>query len=179
MLSFMKDEESRDNGSQADTSSGGLSSNKETSQTDQTAGKTSQAAGKTSQAAGQTDQAAGKTSQAAGKTSQAAGKTSQIASLNTTLSDAGGQEQVPSQDFLVPSSSGKKVKYTTMILGVVFLVGAASLFLMIKKFGPAEAQAGLSQEELKMERDIAAMADTKAAIHNKMNDIVDRISRIS
>ena len=38
MLSFMKDEESRDNGSQADTSSGGLSSNKETSQTDQAAG---------------------------------------------------------------------------------------------------------------------------------------------
>jgi len=137
MLSFMKDEEGQDNVTQADTSSGDLSSSQETSQA------------------------------------------TQGSSLTTTLADAGDQDEAPSQDFLVPSSSGKKVKYSTMILGVVFLVGAASLFLMIKKIGPADAQAGLSQDDLKIESAIQKLSGSKAAITGKMNAIVDRISRLT
>jgi hypothetical protein len=66
-----------------------------------------------------------------------------------------------------------------MILGAVFLIGVASLFLAIKKFGPAEAQAGLSAQELQIESAIAKLNGSKAAINNKMNDIVDRISKLS
>ena len=65
------------------------------------------------------------------------------------------------------------------MLFAVFLVGAASLFLMIKKFGPADAQAGLSQEELKIESAIKKLSGSKAAINDKMNDIVERISGLS
>ncbi len=106
-------------------------------------------------------------------------ESAEVSSLNKTLSEGGSLEEAPSQDFLAPSSSGKKVKYSTMILGAVFLIGAASLFLMIKKFGPAEAQAGLSQEELQIESAIAKLSGSKAAINDKMNDIVDRISGLS
>lgn len=151
MLSFMKDEEGQDNVIQEDGSSGDLSSSQETIQTTQ---ETSQA-------------------------TQGASQTTLATSLNTTLADAGNQDEVPSQDFLVPSSSGKKVKYTTIILGVVFLIGAASLFLMIKKIGPSDAQAAPSQEELKIESAIQKLSGSKAAITGKMNAIVDRISRLT
>jgi hypothetical protein len=151
MLSFMKDEEGQDNVTQTDTSSGDLSSSQETSQT----------------------------TQGISQATQESSKATRETSLNTTLADAGDQNEAPSQDFLVPSSSGKKVKYSTIILGVVFLVGAASLFLMIKKIGPSDAQAGPSQEDLKIESAIQKLSGSKAAITSKMNAIVDRISRLT
>ncbi len=107
------------------------------------------------------------------------GGSSQGTSLNEALKAGGGGSDASDQDFLVPSSSGKKVKYSTVILGVVFLVGAALLFFMITKFGPGEAKAGLSEDELKIESAIAKLSGSKVAINDRMNNIVDRISSLS
>ncbi|MCF7955817.1 MAG: hypothetical protein K9M75_08455 [Phycisphaerae bacterium] len=165
MMSFMKDEEGQDNLTQANTSSGNLSSS----------GETAQAAQETSQETQGNSQAVHGAGQAVHGTSQAVYGTS----LTATLADAGGRDEAHSEDFLVPSSSGKKVKCSTIILGVVFLVGAASLFLMIKKIGPSQAQAAPSQDDLKIESAIQKLSGSKAAITGKMNAIVDRISRLT
>lgn len=100
-------------------------------------------------------------------------------SLGDALSDSNDKFGASKDDYLKPSSSEKKVKNGTVILTVVFLIGVASLFLVIKKFGPSEASAALSADELKIESAIAKLTGSKAAINSKMNDIVDRISSLS
>jgi hypothetical protein len=168
MLSYMKDEDDQANVTEDKSSSDDSSSEKTTSV--ESAGASSQTSSQTSgQASSQTS------SQASG---QASGQvTSQVASLNETLKADGGPES-SSQDYLAPSSTGVKTKYSTLILGVVFLVGAASLFLIITKFGPGDANAAPSAEDQKIDIAIAKLT-SKTVITDKMNDIVDRISSMS
>jgi len=157
MLSFMKDEDDQDDVLQENMSSKDMPLDEEAGETDKN-----------------TDQIA-----------QESVHVDKAPSLTKTLSQVSDQEQTSdqkqtsSQDFLAPSSSGRKLKYSTMILGAVFLIGVASLFLAIKKFGPAEAQAGPSEQDIQIERDIAKLVGSRAAINNKMNDVVDRISKLS
>ena len=99
--------------------------------------------------------------------------------LAERISDAEEQEEIQTEDYLVPSASQKKVKYSTMILGVVFVAGVLSLFTMIKKSTPAEAQAGLSEQELKIESAIAKLTGSKTQMNGKMNDIVNMIASLS
>ncbi len=167
MLSYIKEEDdqgnvSRDDSSSEKSSSGNLSE------------EGSQA---TSQAS--SDATSGATSGAAGSkdTSQSSSKMTSLADVlkdgSDVSPDSGGQ------DYLAPSSTGKKVKYSTVILGVVFLVGAASLFFMITKFGPNEANAGISDDEMKIEAAITRLSGSKTKINSRMNEIVDRISSLS
>lgn len=100
-------------------------------------------------------------------------------SLTETLKNETPKFGASNDDFLTPSSSGKKVKNSTMILGAVFLIGAISLFLAITKFGPSKVSAALTEDEIKVESAIAKLSGSKAAINSKMNDIVDRISSLS
>ena len=84
-----------------------------------------------------------------------------------------------SQDFLVPSTSGKKAKYSTIVLSVVFVIGLLALFMMIKKSAPSEAAAALSQQDLKIESAIAKLAGSKNQINSKMEDVVRKIDILS
>jgi len=99
--------------------------------------------------------------------------------LADTLKEAGEQEEVRTEEYLVPSASQKKVKYSTLILGIVFVVGVGSLFMMIKKSTPATASAGLSEQELKIENAIAKLTGSKAQMNGKMNEIVNMIAALS
>lgn len=104
---------------------------------------------------------------------------SESSKLAETLNDVAEQEEIKTEDYLVPSASQKKVKYSTLILGVVFVVGVLSLFMMIKKSTPAQAQAGLSEQELKIESAIAKLTGSKTQMNGKMNDIVNMIASLS
>lgn len=96
-----------------------------------------------------------------------------------TLKDVDDQEEIRTEDYLVPSAFQKKVKYSTLILGIVFVIGVLSLFMMIKKSTPAQAKAGLSDQELKIESAIAKLTGSKTQMNGKMNDIVNMIASLS
>ena len=83
------------------------------------------------------------------------------------------------QDFLVPTSNSKTVKQTTIILMVLFTVGAACLWFMIKKTTPSEAEAAAVTEELNIENAIAQLTGIKTEMNDSMGEIVEKFHQFS
>ena len=81
-------------------------------------------------------------------------------------------------DILVPANSGKNVKQTTIILMVLFTVGAGCLWFMIKKTAPDSAQAAAGNtEELRIEMAIAQLTGIKKEMSKDMSQIVDQFNQ--
>ena len=113
-------------------------------------------------------------------------KNENTGSLNTGNSSASNSSSSRSfvtesagDDFLVPSASEKKVKYSTFILMAVFIAGIAALFIMVKNSTFSKAEAGLSEQDLKIESAIARLKSSRAQFNTKMTDVVNKISDIS
>ena len=83
------------------------------------------------------------------------------------------------QDILVPSNSGKNVKQTTIILMVLFTIGACCLWFMIKKTAPDVAEAATNTEELKIESAIAKITGIKTEMNKDMGQIVEKFNQFS
>jgi len=94
----------------------------------------------------------------------------------------GGSDFAPQDngsDILVPSGSGKNVKQTTIILMVLFTIGAGCLWFMIKKTAPDEAQAAAQTEELQIETAIAQITGIKAEMNQDLGKIVEKFNKYS
>jgi hypothetical protein len=82
------------------------------------------------------------------------------------------------EDFLVPTEHGKNTKQSTLILVVLFVVGALCVWFMIKKSTPASANAAPNPEEAKIEAIVTQIIGIKTE-SDKVDDIVGRFSQIS
>jgi hypothetical protein len=82
------------------------------------------------------------------------------------------------EDFLVPTEHGKNTKQSTLILVVLFVVGALCVWFMIKKSTPGSANAAPNPEEAKIEAIVTQMIGIKTE-SDKVDDIVGRFSQIS
>ena len=99
---------------------------------------------------------------------------------NTAASDNTGIE--PSNDdgeFLARVHHGKNMKQSTIILAVLFTVGAVCVWFMIKKVTPPPADAAVSTEEAKIENAIAQLTGIRTEMDSRMGDIVTRFSEFS
>ena len=84
------------------------------------------------------------------------------------------------EDFLVPTEHGKNTKQSTLILIVLFVVGALCVWFMIKKTTPGAASAAPNPEEAKIEQTLALLTGMKADLAAvKVDDFVGRFSQIS
>jgi preprotein translocase subunit SecG len=91
-------------------------------------------------------------------------------------SDMPGSDQAAcsTEDYLTVSGQSQKVRRSTMILAVLFAVGALGLWLMVKKTTPATANAEPSQNQVQLETALAQLDSMKAEIDSQMNSVSGR-----
>jgi Asp-tRNA(Asn)/Glu-tRNA(Gln) amidotransferase C subunit len=103
--------------------------------------------------------------------------------LLSEMSDAQAQGSEPAAgqvaDYLTVSGQGKKVRQSTMILAVVFAVGALGVWLMIKKTTPAAADAAPSQDQSQLEAALAQLDTMQTEMNTQMNSVVGRFYQFS
>ena len=79
------------------------------------------------------------------------------------------------QQYLTVSTSEKKVRRNTVVLGVLFGIGLLSLIFMIKKSTPNSAIAqALDSGQAQIEAAIANLSGTKAEMFSQMDEIVEK-----
>lgn len=88
-------------------------------------------------------------------------------------------QQTDQQDFLAPANNNKTVKQTTIMLMVLFTIGALCLWFMIKKTTPAQAEAATNTEELQIEMAIAQLTGIKTEMNDSMSQIVEKFHQLS
>ena len=99
------------------------------------------------------------------------GSQSQPVDIDSTAFDGG-------QDYLKPAEHGKNVKQGTILLAIIFTVGALCMWFMIKKTALKTASAA-TDEETKIETAIAELTGIRTEINSRMDDIVDKFHRFS
>ncbi len=88
-------------------------------------------------------------------------------------------EQVDSeQDYLAVAEHGRNLRHSTIMLAIVFSIGALCLLFMIKKSTPKTASAATA-EETRIENAIAELTGIKTEMHSRMGDIVDKFYQFS
>ena len=86
----------------------------------------------------------------------------------------GDQAVSSSEDYLTVSGQSQKVRRSTMILVVLFAVGALGIWLMVKKTTPAMVSAEPSQNQVQLETALAQLDSMQAEMDSKMNSIAGR-----
>ena len=93
-------------------------------------------------------------------------------------SDGAGKTQEP--EFLTVASHGKRVRKTTTLLAVLFVIGLICLVFMIKKSSPATASASGGQtEDTLVETAIARLTGVKTQMFSRMDEIVGKFYEFS
>jgi len=100
------------------------------------------------------------------------------------ISDASQQPQEESQssggeDYLMPSTTGSTVKNSTILLTVLLIIGATSVWLMVRKVGPREASAESTQEDLQIESAIAKLTGIRSEMYGKLDQVAERFYQFS
>lgn len=88
-------------------------------------------------------------------------------------------QQGDQQDFLAPAANNKTVKQTTVMLMILFTIGAVCLWFMIKKTTPATAEAATNTEEVQIEIAIAQLTGIKTEMADSMGQIVEKFHQFS
>ena len=92
--------------------------------------------------------------------------------------DGAGKSQEP--EFLTVASHGKRVRKTTTLLAILFIIGLLCLVFMIKKSTPKKASASDGQtEETLVETAIARLTGVKTQMFNRMDEIVGKFYEFS
>lgn len=82
-------------------------------------------------------------------------------------------------EFLTVSGQGKKVRQSTVIVAVVFAVGALGVWFMIKKTAPVAADAAPSQDQTQLESALAQLDTMQKEMNTQMNSVVGRFYQFS
>lgn len=86
----------------------------------------------------------------------------------------GDQAASCTEDYLTVSGQSQKVRRSTMILVVLFAVGALGIWLMVKKTTPATASAEPSQNQVQLETALAQLDSMQAEMDSQMDSVAGR-----
>jgi len=101
---------------------------------------------------------------------------------NSTASKAPGDGSDKSQEseYLTVATQKKRVRKSTSLLAVLFIIGLLCLWFMIKKSTPKAASAGsVETEETLIETAINRLTGVKSKIFNRMDEIVKKFYEFS
>jgi hypothetical protein len=98
--------------------------------------------------------------------------------MNTQPQDSSAPVSGPA-DYLTVAGHGQKLKQSTMVLCVLFAVGAAAVWFMIKKTSPVTASAASAQDQLQIEAALAQVEKMKTQMDTEMNTVVGRFYQFS
>ncbi len=107
-------------------------------------------------------------------------KADAAADANKSPVDKAEKSQSQESEFLTVTSDGKRVRKTTTLLAVLFVIGLLCLWFMIKKSTPksATAAAGKTENTL-VETAIARLTGVKTEIFGRMDEIVGKFYEFS
>lgn len=108
----------------------------------------------------------------------AADEQQQVHGLDNLMQDS-GEQQDAQQEYLTPMTQEKNIRQSTILAGVLFAIGAAVLFFMIKQSNPPMAQAEQSAEELQLENAIAQLTGASESMPDQMEKIVEKFYEFS
>ena len=92
----------------------------------------------------------------------------------------GADNKSPEPEFLTVASHGKRVRKTTTLLAVLFIIGLLCLWFMIKKSTPKSASAaGGKTEDSLVETAIARLTGVKTEMFSRMDEIVGKFYEFS
>ena len=112
------------------------------------------------------------------KASASKASASKAANINKVLRDDADKSQEP--EFLTVASHGKKVRKTTTLLAVLFVIGLLCLVFMIKKSTPKTASASDGQtEDTLVETAIARLTGVKTQMFSRIDEIVGKFYEFS
>lgn len=77
-------------------------------------------------------------------------------------------------DFLTVSGHGKKVRQSTAMLIVLFAVGAAVVWFMVKKTTPAAATAATNEDQVQLETALAQLNAMQTEMNTQMDSVVGK-----
>jgi preprotein translocase subunit SecG len=100
----------------------------------------------------------------------------------TTAGKAPGDDTNKTQEseYLTVATQKKRVRKTTRLLFVLFIIGLLCLWFMIKKSTPKAASASSGEtEETLIETAIARLTGVKSTIFNRMDEIVKKFYEFS
>ena len=105
-------------------------------------------------------------------------KKRKAAASNKAPSDSNNKSQ--ESEFLTVASQGKRVRKTTTLLAVLFIIGLICLWFMIKKSSPnAASAANGTTEETLVETAIARLTGVKTEMFGRMDEIVGKFYEFS
>ena len=105
-------------------------------------------------------------------------KKRKAAASNKAPSDGTNKSQ--ESEFLTVASHGKRVRKTTTLLAVLFIIGLFCLWFMIKKSSPnAASAANGTTEETLVETAIARLTGVKTEMFGRMDEIVGKFYELS
>jgi len=82
-------------------------------------------------------------------------------------------------DYLTVAGHGRKLRQSTMVLCVLFAVGAGAVWFMIKKAAPVTASAAGVDNQLQIEAALAQVEKMKREMDTEMNTVVGRFYQFS
>lgn len=89
------------------------------------------------------------------------------------------QADPSSQQYLTVSGHGKKVRQSTLILGILFAVAGAAVWFMIQKTTPAAADAAPSEDQQQLDMALAQLSVMKNEMDDQMSSVAGRFDQFS
>ena len=83
------------------------------------------------------------------------------------------------EDYLTVSGHNQKLRQSTILLIVVFGIGALGVWFMIKKATPSKAATPPSQEQAQLENAIAQLNSMQTEMNSQMDSVVGRFYQSS
>jgi preprotein translocase subunit SecG len=101
---------------------------------------------------------------------------------NATVQKPGQESagETKEQEYLTVATKGRDVRKSTILLGILFIIGLACLGFMIKKSSPKTASAEIvNTEEMQIEAAIARITGIKSEMFSRMDEIVSKFYEFS
>ena len=91
-----------------------------------------------------------------------------------------GQDSGTKGEYLTVAGHGKKLKQSTTLLIILFVVGTAGVWLMIRKAAPSQASASQKKNDIaEIESAVAQLNGMQSEVNNQMKNVSARLNHIT
>jgi preprotein translocase subunit SecG len=93
----------------------------------------------------------------------------------SNLPAAEGEQAGSRADYLTVAGHGKKLQQSTMLLAILFVVGTAGVWVMIRKAAPSQAAAAEAQKK----NDFAEIESAVAQLNGMQNEVSSQMKNVN
>jgi len=97
---------------------------------------------------------------------------------SSEMSEDGSATTQP-QDYMTVSGHGQKLKQSTIVLVVLFSIGALGIWFMVKKTTPVAADAKTAEDSTQLDQALAQLKTMQSEMDTQMNSVAGRFYQFS